>query len=199
MNSDGNTRIYVCGVGGQGSLTASRLLGEAALADDLPVTVSEVHGMSQRGGIVESTVLIGGAKSPLIGRGDADVLLAFEPMEALRARGFCSDKTVAVVNTRSIIPFTVTMGQGAYPDMDDIIEKIRKFTAKLHAFDATHIAEQAGNAQAVNAVLMGAMAGLKMLPIKEKTLHHIVTQTVPEKFRATNEKAYALGYEQVAE
>jgi indolepyruvate ferredoxin oxidoreductase, beta subunit len=197
MKADGNTRIYVCGVGGQGSLTASRLLGEAALADDLPVTVSEVHGMSQRGGIVESTVLIGGAKSPLIGRGDADALLAFEPMEALRARDFCSDKTVAVVNTRPIIPFTVALGQGEYPDADAMLEKIRGFTAKLYAFDATQLAEKAGNAQAVNAVLMGAMAALKLLPIKEETLRRIVTQTVPEKFRATNEKAYDLGYAQI--
>ncbi len=197
MKTDGNTRIYVCGVGGQGSLTASRLLGEAALADDLPVTVSEVHGMSQRGGIVESTVLIGGAKSPLIGRGDADALLAFEPMEALRARNFCSNNTVAVVNTRPIIPFTVALGQGKYPDADAMLEKIRGFTAKLHAFDATQLAENAGNAQAVNAVLMGAMAALKLLPIKEETLRRIVTQTVPEKFRATNEKAYELGYAQI--
>jgi len=197
MKADGNTRIYLCGVGGQGSLTASRLLGEAAMAADLPVTVSEVHGMSQRGGIVESTVLIGGAKSPLIGKGDADLLIAFEPLEALRAVSYCSDKTVAVVNTRPIVPFTVAMGQGEYPHVDQVLQKTKESVGRLVAFDATDLAEQAGNAQAVNAVLLGAVAKTGATPLAAETIRKIVTESVPAKFAETNAKAFALGFDAV--
>lgn len=195
MKPDGNTRIYICGVGGQGSLTASRLLGEAALAAGLPVTVSEVHGMSQRGGVVESTVLIGGAKSPLIGAGDADLLLAFEPLEALRALPYCSKKTVAVINTRSIVPFTVTLGQGKYPGLERILTQVREAVGEVIALDATSLAEQAGNGQAVNAVLMGAVTHARTLPLDQETLRRVVVGAVPEKFRETNAKAFALGAE----
>ncbi|NLH51056.1 MAG: indolepyruvate ferredoxin oxidoreductase subunit beta [Myxococcales bacterium] len=193
MKPDGNTRVYICGVGGQGSLTASRLLGEAALAAGLPVTVSEVHGMSQRGGVVESTVLIGGAKSPLIGRGDADILLAFEPLEALRALPYCSRKTVAVINTRPIVPFTVTIGQGKYPPLEKILDQVRAAVGRVIALDATALAEQAGNAMAVNAVLMGAMTHARSLPVEKEAVRRVVIEAVPEKFRATNAKAFELG------
>ncbi len=197
MKADGATRIYLCGVGGQGSLTASRLLGEAAILDDMPVTVSEVHGMSQRGGIVESTVLMGGPKSPLIGKNDADVLLAFEPLEALRALPYCAAKTVAVVNTHPIVPFTVTMGQAEYPDVESMLEKVRGSVGRLYALDATQLAEEAGNAQAVNAVMLGALAGANVLPLDGETVRRIVTETVPAKFRATNEKAFSLGQAEI--
>ncbi|MDP8222351.1 MAG: indolepyruvate oxidoreductase subunit beta [Candidatus Lernaella stagnicola] len=193
MNPDKTTRVYLCGVGGQGSLTASRLLGEAAMAADLPVTVSEVHGMSQRGGIVESAVLIGGAKSPLVGRGDADVLMAFEPLEALRALPYCGGKTVAVVNTRAIVPFTVTLGHGEYPDRDDILEQVAAVCRRLISFDATTLAEQAGNAMAANAVMLGAVAATGALPMSVEVIERIVTEGVPAKFRATNQQAFNLG------
>jgi len=193
MRPDGVIRVYVCGVGGQGSLTASRLLGEAALAADLPVTVSEVHGMSQRGGIVESTVLIGEAKSPLIGKGDADLLLAFEPLEALRALPYCSSKTVAVVNTRTIVPFTVTMGQGVYPALPEILSRIAERTGKLIAFDAAALAESTGQAMAVNAVLLGAVTKTGVVPISPEILRKIVIEAVPAKFARTNAQAFDLG------
>lgn len=198
MNDDQNTRVYICGVGGQGSLTASRLLGEAALAADLPVTVSEVHGMSQRGGIVESAVLIGGAKSPLIGKADADVLIAFEPLEALRALPYCSKTTVAIVNTRPIVPFTVSLGNGLYPDTEAMLDKIAAAVGRLVAFDATTMAEEAGNAMSINAVLLGALAGTGATPISFETLRHIVVETAPTKFRPTNERAFAAGVRVVA-
>ena len=104
-------RVAVRGVGGQGSLTLSRLLGEAALLAGQNVVVSEVHGMSQRGGVVESSVLIGDVKSPLIGAQDADLLVAFESVEGLRAASYVSKKTVVIVNERKNVPFSVSMGR----------------------------------------------------------------------------------------
>jgi len=193
VNPDGNTRIYLCGVGGQGSVTASRLLGEAAMAAGLPVTVSEVHGMSQRGGIVESSVLIGGARSPLIGRGDADVVLAFEPLEALRALAYCSARTVVIVNRRPIVPFTVSLGQGVYPDVEKMLGEIGAAVGRLIALDATDLAAQAGSPNAVNAVLLGALARSGALPLAEEVVRAAVVDKASPKFRATNARAFALG------
>jgi indolepyruvate ferredoxin oxidoreductase beta subunit len=193
MKPDGNTRIYLCGVGGQGSVTAGRLLGEAAMAAGLPVTVSEVHGMSQRGGVVECCVLIGGARSPLIGRGDADALVAFEPLEALRALPFCSGRTVVVVNRRPIVPFTVSIGQGVYPEVETMLAEIAAAVGRLIALDAAGLAEQAGNAHAVNAVLLGALARSGALPLGEEAVRRAAVESVPAKFRETNARAFALG------
>lgn len=198
MKTDGTTRIYICGVGGQGSITAGRLLGEAALAAGLPVTVSEVHGMSQRGGIVESAVLIGGALSPLIGKGDADVLLAFEPLEALRAIEYCSDRTTAIINTRPIVPFSVSLGQGKYPELMEILSQLRGLMKRVAAFDATSLAEQAGHAQAINAVILGALARSGATPIEENALRRTVVESVAKKNQETNAKAFSLGYKALA-
>jgi indolepyruvate ferredoxin oxidoreductase beta subunit len=197
MNADGNTRIYLCGVGGQGSVTASQWIGEAAMAVDLEVTVSEVHGMSQRGGVVESAVLIGGAKSPLIGLGDADVLLAFEPLEALRALPYCSAKTTAIVNTRPIVPFTVSLGQAAYPDLTALLEQLARATRRVVAFDATAVAESAGSEKAINAVLLGALAASETTPLPADGLRDIVLKNSKAQFRDTNAKAFALGAQAV--
>ena len=150
--------------------------------------------MSQRGGIVESCVLIGGAKSPLIGRGDADLLLAFEPAEALRSLPYCSAKTLAVVNSRAVVPFSVALGQAQYPALDDILSRLRLVVKRLAAFDATALAEQAGSAKAINAVLLGAAATTGALPMPDDLLRQVVTSDAPRRFAASNEKAFALGF-----
>ncbi len=195
MNTDGTTRIYICGVGGQGSITAGRLLGEAAMAHGQFVTVSEVHGMSQRGGIVEGAVLIGGAKSPLIGLGDADVLLAFEPLEGLRALPYCSEKTTMIVNRRPIIPFTVSIGQAKYPDLGEMIEQIRSSIGRVIDLDATALAEESGSPMAVNAVILGALAASGSVPVSSDILKNTVVELAPKKARESNAKAFDLGYE----
>jgi indolepyruvate ferredoxin oxidoreductase beta subunit len=199
MKPDGNTRIYIVGVGGQGSLIAGRLLGEAAVLAELSVTVSEVHGMSQRGGIVESCVLIGGAKSPLIGLGDADLLLAFEPAEALRALPYCGGKTVAVVNTRPIVPFSVALGQAAYPTLDEVLSRLRGVAKRVIAFDAAALAEQAGSPLAVNAVLLGATAATRALPMTSEIVRRAVTSAADKKIAASNARAFDLGFAAVGQ
>ena len=111
-------RCVFVGVGGQGNLLASNLLGQAALSMGIPVVVSEIHGMAQRGGVVESAVLLGGAVSPIVSNGEADVLVSFEPLETLRILTKCNKKTLVITNAQPLPPFTVAVGQGKYPPVD---------------------------------------------------------------------------------
>jgi indolepyruvate ferredoxin oxidoreductase beta subunit len=186
-------RIVVAGVGGQGSLTAGRLIAEAALADNQNVLASEIHGMSQRGGIVESTVVIGEAKSPLIALGQADVILSFEPVEAVRCLEFASKKTVAIVSTAKVVPFSVSMGQATYPPLDEALALIKKHVKTLVAFDAEDLAAKSGSPRALNSVLIGALSATGVLPIDADVLKKTVLDLVPQKFRKENQKAFGLG------
>ena len=112
-------RIYIVGVGGQGNVLASKMIGEAALSMGVPVLMSETHGMAQRGGVVESTVVLGGAQSPTISDNCADILLAFEPMEAVRALSKANADTIVITNTAPVVPF-IPGGSAAYPPVDDL-------------------------------------------------------------------------------
>ena len=113
-------RIYIVGVGGQGNVLASKMIGEAALSMGVPVLMSETHGMAQRGGVVESTVVLGGAQSPTISDNCADILLAFEPMEAVRALSKANADTIVITNTAPVVPF-IPGGSAAYPPVDDLL------------------------------------------------------------------------------
>ena len=190
-------RIVIAGVGGQGSITAGRLIAEAGLADGLSVLTSEIHGMSQRGGVVESTVVIGDVKSPLVGKGEADLLLSFEPVEAVRCLEYCSKKTVAVVNTEKVVPFTVSIGKAEYPELPELLAELEKSVGRLVTLKAVEIAETAGSAKALNSALLGALGATGILPIKPETLRETVLKMVPRKFLAENEKAYELGQKAV--
>ncbi|MCP4577984.1 MAG: pyruvate ferredoxin oxidoreductase, partial [Deltaproteobacteria bacterium] len=108
-------RLIIVAVGGQGNLLASRVLGEASLLSGVPVRMSEIHGMAQRGGVVESAILFGDAKSTIIADHEADVLLGFEPSETLRALNKCNADTIVITNLSPVPPFTVTIGRGTYP------------------------------------------------------------------------------------
>ncbi|HKI48234.1 MAG TPA: 2-oxoacid:acceptor oxidoreductase family protein, partial [Desulfobacteria bacterium] len=128
-------RLVFIGVGGQGNLLASRLLGEAALSMNIPTVVSEIHGMAQRGGIVESAVLLGDVSSPIVSSAEADVLIGFEPLETLRALGKCNENTVVITNTHPLPPFTVAVGQGTYPPVEETLQFIRKKAKKVIELD----------------------------------------------------------------
>ncbi|MHC4459749.1 MAG: indolepyruvate oxidoreductase subunit beta, partial [Planctomycetota bacterium] len=157
-------RLIIVAVGGQGNLLASKVLGEAALLADIPVRMSEIHGMAQRGGVVESAVVFGDADSTIISDGEADVLLGFEPSETLRALNKCNADTVVITNTSPLPPFTVAIGKGTYPDLENLQELIRNKTAKLIAFDALALAKQAGNIMSLNMVLLGSLIQTDMMP-----------------------------------
>ena len=105
-------RIVIIAVGGQGNLLSSRLLGEAALSKGIPFVISEIHGMAQRGGVVESAVLLGEVASPIVSNGEADVLVGFEPLETMRTLGKCNKEPLVITNTQPLPPFTVAIGQG---------------------------------------------------------------------------------------
>jgi indolepyruvate ferredoxin oxidoreductase beta subunit len=189
-------RLLFTGVGGQGTLLASRLLGEAAMAEGIDVRVSEVHGMAQRGGIVESTVMLGGLESPLISEGEADVLVGFEPLETLRALSRCSRRTTVVTNTVPVVPFTVKLGQAEYPDIEHWIAFMRSAYDRVYACDAQALAKDAGTSKAVNIVLLGTLIGAGVLPLTPERMRQTIRDKVKPRFVDANLKAFDLGMEE---
>jgi len=188
-------RIVFVGVGGQGNLLASRLLGEAALQAGVPVQVSEIHGMAQRGGVVESAVVLGDALSPIISPAQADVIVGFEPAETLRALDKANRKTLVITSTSKLPPFTVAIGQGQYPEMDQVLGLLEKKVRKVIAFDALEKAVEAGNVLAVNMVLLGALAGAAKLPVSRNRIEQAIRSETKKAFLETNLKAFDLGFE----
>jgi len=188
-------RLIIVAVGGQGNLLASKVLGEAALLADIPVRMSEIHGMAQRGGVVESAVVFGDADSTIISDGEADVLLGFEPSETLRALNKCNADTVVITNTAPLPPFTVAIGKGTYPDLDVLQKLIRNKTAKLIAFDAQALAKQAGNIMSLNMVLLGSLIQIGIMPVSADKVKEAIRTSTKKAFVDINIKAFELGFE----
>ena len=186
-------RVVFVGVGGQGNLLASRLLGEACLAAGIPVVVSEIHGMAQRGGIVESAVVMGDAVSPIVSKGEADILVGFEPLETLRALNKCNRKTKVITNTHPLPPFTAAIGQGNYPDIDKALNLIRIHTSSLITLDGNKLATKAGNPLSLNMVMIGALAGSNFIPLDEDTLRDTISKITKQAFLESNLKAFDFG------
>ncbi len=185
-------RIVFVGVGGQGNLLATRLLGEACLSAGIPAVVSEIHGMAQRGGIVESALVIG-ARSPIVSRGEADILIGFEPLETLRALNKCNKNTVVITNTHPLPPFTVAIGQGVYPDIDKALDLIRDNVCSLISLDGDKLAARAGNPLSLNMVMLGALIGSKVIPLNEDILKQTIAKTTKQTFLESNLKAFDFG------
>jgi len=189
------TRLVIVAVGGQGNLLASKVLGEAALISGVPVRMSEIHGMAQRGGVVESAIVFGDATSSIISDGEADILLGFEPAETLRAINRCSKKTMVITNTATLPPFTVGIGKGSYPDVGEIKGLLEAKTAGLVWLDAMKLAREAGSPMSVNIVLLGALIQTGALGFtKENVIEAIRRRTKPA-FLDKNLKAFELGME----
>jgi indolepyruvate ferredoxin oxidoreductase beta subunit len=186
-------RIYCTGVGGQGTLLASRLLGEAALAAGLDPKVSETHGMAQRGGVVVSTVVLGDLKSPLISPGEADVILGFEALEAFRALDRGHAGTLVIANTAAIVPYPVATGQKQYPEVGRLMDLMAQQVGALLAFDAGALARRAGSPLAVNMVLLGALAATDTLPFPAESLLAAIRSCTNPKFLEANLKAFDYG------
>ncbi len=189
------TRLIIVAVGGQGNLLASKVLGEAALLSGVPVRMSEIHGMAQRGGVVESAIVFGNAESTIISDGEADLLVSFEPSETLRALNRCNKKSVVITNLSPLPPFTVTIGRGKYPDLEQAQKLIREKTARLIAFDAVQLATQAGDVMAVNMVLLGALAQTRIIPLSTENVKTAIQTRTKKSFVDINLKAFQLGYE----
>jgi indolepyruvate ferredoxin oxidoreductase beta subunit len=187
-------RLIIVAVGGQGNLLASKVLGEAALLAGVPVRMSEIHGMAQRGGVVESAIVMGEARSNLISDGEADILLGFEPSETLRALNKCNPDTVVITNMAPLPPFTVAIGKGTYPDLNQLQTLIRSKTKRLIAFDAVALAKQAGNVMALNMVLLGALLQTRQLPITPEHLKEAIRTKTKANLADVNLKAFDLGF-----
>ena len=181
--------IMIVGVGGQGTLLASRIIGNAIISEGFDVKVSEVHGMSQRGGSVVPYVRYGEqVSSPIIDEGEADVILAFERLEALRALPYLKKGGKIIVNDRAINPMPVITGAAEYPE--GIIEEL-KTKADVISVDALELANEAGNIKAVNVVLLGILSN--SFDFDEDVWQRSLEMSVPEKFLELNKKAFALG------
>lgn len=198
MGNNLRLRIFLTGVGGQGTLLASRLLGEAALAAGLSPLVSETHGMAQRGGVVVSTVVLGDLQSPLISPGEADVLLGFEALETFRALDRCHARSLVIANTAAIIPYPVAIGKSKYPEVDRLLELMAGQVGGLLAFDAGDLARQAGSPLAVNMVLLGALGATHILPFPQEDLLALVRTKTNPKFLEANLTAFQMGQERAA-
>ena len=182
--------IMIVGVGGQGSLLASKLLGHLLLSRGYDVKVSEVHGMSQRGGSVVTYVRYGErVSSPVIDQGEADFIVSFELLEAARWLSYLKPDGQIVTSTQQIDPMPVITGAAAYPE--NLVEKMRATGANVDALDCLALAEQAGSSKAVNIVLMGRLSHYFDLP--EEAWLASLEAMVPAKFLDLNRKAFALG------
>jgi len=188
------TRIHITGVGGQGTLLATSLIGEAALLAGVNVNISEVHGMAQRGGVVESAVVMGDALSSIVSNGEADILLGFEPSETLRAAVKCGPGTLVVTNSHPLPPFTVSIGQGTYPDLDKALPVLKQRVKDLVSLDADALAHEAGNVLSLNMVMLGALLKHAVLPVTAENIKEAITQNTRKDFLDINLKAFELGY-----
>jgi len=190
--------IIICGVGGQGVVLVSELLGNAAVIGGVAVKGSEVLGMAQRGGSVFSNLRLGGdVVAPMTPEGKCDVIIAVEPSEALRNIQYLAKNSVVVLNTTTVLPYTVYLGKSGYPKQEQIVDKLHEVTDRVITLDASGIARQAGSLQAANVVMLGALFGTGLMPVSEKTAKEAILSRFKAKVGEINIMAFDLGYEEV--
>ena len=187
----------ISGVGGMGILTASRIIAEAAMLEGKNVVMSEVHGLSQRYGMVNTNIRIGDVSSPLIKEGDAHVIIGLEPVEALRyAYMVRRGDGYIIVNTNPVPPPTVSAGFDQYPPVDRVLEALKQFTNNIIALNALEIAEKLGHPLLQNTVLLGILFALKNFPLKRDSGEEAIKVVFSgkEKIIESNIKAFNEGY-----
>ena len=190
MSKNNGLSIMIVGVGGQGALLASRILGNMLVSEGYDVKVSEVHGMSQRGGSVVTYVKFGDkVQSPIIDHGEADIILAFEELEAYRYLPYLKKGGKIICNSQNIDPMPVIIGAKEYPK--DIVEKIKEKNVEIISVDADKLAFEAGNIKTVNVALIGVMSSQTDIP--EEVWLSAIKSTVPPKVVDVNLKAFELG------
>lgn len=190
--------ILIAGVGGQGNLLASEVISWAAVKQGFKIHVADIFGAAQRGGAVTSHIRLGNeVYSPVMPRGSAHILLGFEPVECLRAASFLRPDCTAIVNTRSIMPSLVSLGQASYPALEQITALLRGLVRKMIMLDAASLALKAGDALMVNIVMVGALAGAGVTPMQKETFIEAITNLVPKGTEQNNLKAFNLGFEDV--
>lgn len=188
--------ILITGVGGQGVILISELLGNAAVNDGLNVRGSEVLGMAVRGGAVTSTIRIGSeVYGPLIPMGKCDILIGIEPSEALRNITYLSPSSLVILNMAKVVPTSVFIGESSYPSLEEIVEKLSQIANRVIRLKAAQIAEEVGSVMAANIVMLGALFGTGQLPIKIETTKEQIRARFSAKLAPVNIKAFDLGYQ----
>ncbi len=187
-------RILAVGVGGQGILLFSRVLGEVALCANIPVAMSEVHGMAQRGGVVETNIVLGKIRSPLISEGEVDILVGLEPVETLRALPRTQKDTVIISSTDPVIPQIVKDGLATYPELEGPFQKLKETYSRVYLFPGEKMAQEAGTKRALNIVVLGALAGTGLLPFSKEDFLQAIKKLVKPKFLEANLKAFEAGF-----
>lgn len=195
-----NFDLILAGVGGQGIIFAGQIIMNAALKQGHKVIGFEEHGMARRGGAVATHIRFGEeVHTPLVSIGSGKLLVAFEPSEALRHLSLMSSDGVAILNTKAVIPVSVSTGKGTYPDIKKIESTLNGVCEKVLLFDASSLACEAGNPISLNIVMLGAMCGSKAFPIKKEAVNEIVEQSSPSYSKDINMKAFDLGYNEFSE
>ena len=187
-------KIQLIGVGGQGTIKASTIIGEAAMKKGLNVVMSELHGMAQRGGTVITEFKIGNADSPLIEEGAADLMIAFEPLEALRAINKVNKNSFVIVNSSPIVPFTVSLEISEYPELSSVFKELKTKIKHLFIIDAQKIAKEAGNIISENMVLLGAAIATPGFPVSKELIIQSMKENLPPKSLEINLEAFEKGY-----
>lgn len=205
MNSNGKQknrshwRILVVGTGGQGVLTMARLLCECFVERGHDVVSGQLHGMAQRGGSVQASVIIDGGISPVIPTGRADFIVGLEPVETVRALPFMSSDTVVLMNTAPVIPFVLAQRkvlkkeQAEYPDLQTLIQSVHSMTAQTVIFDATRCAIEAGSIHSLNMVMLGCLFASHRLPCSTESFCEAAVKRMPPATREVNTAAFFKG------
>ena len=188
--------IVIAGVGGQGVILMSELLGNAAVNDGLNVRGSEVLGMAVRGGSVSSTIRLGnGVLAPLAPAGKCNILVGMEPAETLRNISYLSPSSLVILNTKVTAPYTVAIGESTYPVLETVIEKLSGASKKVFTLNAIEIAGEAGSVQSANVVMLGTLFGTGQVPIKLETVKSEIQSRFSDRLAEVNIKAFDLGYQ----
>lgn len=187
--------IYISGVGGQGIIKTSIIMGEAAIKMGWDVVMSEIHGMAQRGGVVSTEIRIGEAEGSIIPDGSADLLLSFEPLEALRAVPKISRDSYIVTNTSPIMPFNIKESKYPYPDVTVILENLKSKSKKVFPINAIQIAKEAGHILSLNMVMLGGAASTPGFPLKKELLMESMKANLPGNSLPINLKAFEEGFQ----
>ena len=190
--------VYITGVGGQGVVRTSIILGLACVNKGVGVVMSEIHGMAQRGGSVPAEMKIGNAYSPIIEQGGTDLLISFEPAESLRAMDKLSKDTIAVVNAQPIIPVTVALGTSVYLDPKMYLDELKSKLKRVVVLDAESMAREAGNILSLNMVMLGASSATPGFPVEKEFLVAAMKENLPAKAIDANLRAFDMGFELAA-
>lgn len=198
MDKNIDYNIYISGVGGQGIIKTSVIIGEAAMREGLDVVMSEIHGMSQRGGSVSTELKIGNYKSSIVEQAKADMILGFEPIEVLRGLEKSNKSTKIVFNDFPVVPSTLTQTGETYPDIEnDIIANLKDNFDEVYPISATTLAKEAGSVLSLNMVLLGAAVATEDFPLSRESVESAMKNNLAPKFHEMNLKAIELGYNAV--